>query len=470
MDYQSSMRELYTSLSKHKSSLFFGLIVCLVGVGIAFYAANSPNKNIKASLNTAEKLGAFPIIQPTMKYGFVVDTLQFLEEEIKEGMFFSEILQKYNVPYPTIEKVAKNSKPVFDIRQLRAGKNYTIVTRDTAQAADYMVYEPSVYEYIVFDLKNDLGAKRVQHKVEVDTKTSAGVVASSMWNAMVDNGMSFNLAARLEDALQWSIDFHHIQKNDKFKLVYDEKYIEGEMVGVGDLHAAYFESNGDGYYAFYYNSENPEHEGYYDEKGRPMNKGFLRSPVKYSRISSRYNLRRFHPVLRRVKAHLGTDYAAPYGTPILAVGNGVIERIGYTRGNGRFIKIKHDDTYQTQYLHMQKFAKGMAKGTQVKQGQVIGYVGSTGLATGPHVCFRFWKNGKQVNHLALKFPPAKPLPESEMEAFEKARDEYLAAFAKVDFPALKVKEEKAEPKSNTATDEASVMDAEATEDLAVLEK
>lgn len=458
MDYQSYARKLYTSLNKHKSSLIFGLVVCFVGAGIVYYAANSPSKNIKASLNTTEKLGAFPIVEPTLKYGFVTDTLEFIEGKIDEGMFFAEILQQYNVSYPTIEKVAKNAKPIFDIRQLRAGKTYTIVSKDTTQAADYMVYEPNVYEYIVFDLKDSLGAQRFEREVEIDTKTSAGVVESSMWNAMVDNGMSFNLAARLEDALQWSIDFHHIQKNDKFKLVYDEKYIEGESVGVGDLHAAYFQNNSEDYYAFYYDSEDVEHQGYYDENGRPMNKGFLRSPVKYSRISSRYNLRRFHPVLRRIKAHLGTDYAAPYGTPILAVGNGVIERIGYTKGNGRFIKIKHDDTYQTQYLHMQKFAKGMGKGTQVKQGQVIGYVGSTGLATGPHVCFRFWKNKKQVNHLALKFPPAKPLPESEMEAFTQARDKYMQAFEGVAFPEIRVEE----ARLDEASEEVAIADIKDT--------
>ncbi len=430
------MRKLYTNLNKHKSTLLSALGVCLIGSVITVYSLNNTNKNIQASLKPVETLGAFPIIEPTLKYGFVADTLQFIEGEIKSGMFFSQLLQQHKVSYPIIEKVATNSKPVFDIRNLRAGKTYTIVTRDSTKGADYMVYEPNVYEYIVFDLKDSLNARKVEREVNIEVKTSAGVVESSMWNAMVDNGMSFNLAARLEDALQWSIDFHHIQKKDKFKLVYDEKYIEGEQVGVGDLHAAYFQNNGEDFYAFYYKSEDGKHEGYYDENGRPMNKGFLRSPVKYSRISSRYNLRRFHPVLRRVKAHLGTDYAAPYGTPILSVGNGVVERIGYTRGNGRFIKVKHDDTYQTQYLHMQKFAKGMAKGTQVKQGQVIGYVGSTGLATGPHVCFRFWKNGKQVNHMALKFPPANPLPDSELEGFQCARDGYLGQFEGVPFPKL----------------------------------
>lgn len=241
---------------------------------------------------------------------------------------------------------------------------------------------------------------------------------------MVDNGLSYELTAKMEDALQWSVSFHHAQKDDEFKLVFDQNYIDGEQVGVGEVYAAYYKNASNEYYAIWYGKE--KYAGYYDLEGRPMKKGFLKAPVKFSRISSRYNLNRFHPVLKRTRPHLGTDYAAPYGTPIYAVGNGVVVEASYTSGNGNFVKIKHDDRYQTQYLHMQKFASGIHRGVQVKQGQVIGYVGSTGLATGPHVCFRFWKDGKQVNHLNLQFPPPDPLPADELPAFFEVRDQYLA--------------------------------------------
>ena len=271
-------------------------------------------------------------------------------------------------------------------------------------------------------------------------KVSAGSIESSLWNAMVDNGMSFELTARMEDALQWSIDFHHLQKGDQFKLVYDENYIEGKPVGVGQVHAAYYKNFDNEYYAIYY----PEgkHQGYYDLEGRPMKAFFLKAPVKYSRISSYYNLNRFHPILKRRRPHFGTDYAAPYGTPIYAVGNGVVTKASYTKGNGNFVKIKHDKVYETQYLHMQSFAKGISSGVHVKQGQVIGYVGSTGLATGPHVCFRFWKNGKQVNHLRLNFPPPEPIPESEIPEFKKIRDEFLAQLDAIEIKPLVENEEK----------------------------
>ncbi|MEL6717805.1 MAG: peptidoglycan DD-metalloendopeptidase family protein, partial [Bacteroidota bacterium] len=417
------------------STLLIGCLLLCATLGTYFIVQSNEKEVLQANLLPAEEIGSFPIVQPTLKYGLVVDTFQVTEGKIESGMYFGDILQDHKMSYLDIEELVKNTEDIFDVSKLRIGKNYMVLASDTAQAADYFIYEPNVYEYIVFDLEKKT-AKVEKRKVDVEEKASAGIIETSLWNAMVDNGMSFDLAARMEDALQWSLDFHHIQKADEFKLVYNENYIEGNAVGIGDLHAAYYKTGGDEYYAIYFESEDGKHEGYYDLKGHPMKKGFLRAPLKYARISSRYNLRRFHPVLKRTRPHYGTDYAAPYGTPIYAVGDGVVERANYTKGNGRFVKIRHNDTYQTQYLHMQKFAKGMKVGKHVKQGEVIGYVGSTGLATGPHVCFRFWKNGKQVNHLNLKFPPAKPLPEEYMPQFEELRNQYLAEFDKVIVPEL----------------------------------
>ncbi|MEM0992303.1 MAG: peptidoglycan DD-metalloendopeptidase family protein [Bacteroidota bacterium] len=416
------------------SLILIAVVLLSASLSTYFLLQNKDNKtHLQANLNPSEPIACFPITVPNLKYGFALDTFQVTEGTIESGMFFGDILNQHKVDYANIEAIVRNTKDVFDVGKLRVDRKFMVLTSDTTQAADYLIYEPSVYEYIVFDIKNK-SAKVEKRPILTEERVSAGQIESSLWNAMVDNGMSFDLAARMEDALQWSLDFHHVQKGDQFKLVYDENYIEGASVGVGDLYAAYYKTGEDEYHAIYFKSENEEQEGFYDLKGQPMKKGFLRSPVKYARISSRYNLRRFHPILKRTRPHYGTDYAAPYGTPIYAVGDGVVSRSGYTKGNGKFVKIKHDDTYQTQYLHMQKFAKGMKVGKHVKQGEVIGYVGSTGLATGPHVCFRFWMNGKQVNHLALKFPPAKPLPEAYMPAFEQIRDSYLADLAAVDFP------------------------------------
>lgn len=425
MDLPESFMRFYKKLNKRNLLTFsiFGLVALIFG-GALYYFFDA-RKSLQASLISSEELeiSSFPVVVPNLKYGFALDTFQVVEKTIQNGEFLADILLEQKMDYQGIEQLVANAKDVFDVRHFRVGKNYTILSKDTTQQADYFIYEPSVYEYVVFHLKDEMEVKKVEREITTETSTASGIIESSLWNAMVNNGQSFELTAKMEDALQWSIDFHHLQKGDEFKLVYDQNYIEGEKVGVGMVQAAYYKTGGNEYYAIYF--DNGEDSGYYDLEGRPMNKGFLKAPVKYSRISSYYNLNRFHPILKRTRPHYGTDYAAPYGTPIYAVGDGVVTRASYTKGNGNFVKIKHDDTYQTQYLHMQKFASGISPGVHVKQGQVIGYVGSTGLATGPHVCFRFWKNGKQVNHLNLTFPPPAPLPEGDMPAFNEAKQGYL---------------------------------------------
>ncbi|MEL7248886.1 MAG: peptidoglycan DD-metalloendopeptidase family protein, partial [Bacteroidota bacterium] len=328
----------------------------------------------------------------------------------------------YELPADRAYQLITNAGEVFDLRTMRAGKPLIALAKDSTQRTDYIVYEPSAYEYVVFELKDDLRVWRTEREVTSDTQVAAGIIEGSLWNAMIDRGYSFELTAKMEDALQWSIDFHHLQKDEEFRLVYQQDYIEGEPVAVGQVIAAEYRTADTVFHSIYFDNGPTEETGYYDLTGKPMNSGFLRAPVKYARISSYFNLNRLHPVLRYRRPHFGTDYAAPYGTPIIAVGNGVVTRAGYTKGNGNFVKIRHNETHETQYLHMQKFAAGIKVGTQVHQGQTIGYVGSTGLATGPHVCFRFWQNGKQVNHLKLKFPPAKPLADSLMPKFIAVRD------------------------------------------------
>ena len=428
------MPDSFTQILRQKQKLLkigiSTLSALLIG-GTLFYFSADIKDRLQASLVASEKpaeLGCFPVTVPTMKYGFAIDTFQLLGRSIRSGQFLADILLAQQVDYPSIERIVANSKDVFDVRHFQVGKPYTILTKDSTQQAEYLIYEPNVYEYIVFELKGENKVERHQREVTTEVQSAAGTLESSLWNAIVGQGLSYDLAAKMEDALQWSIDFHHLQKNDEFKLVYEQQFIEGEEVGIGQVHAAYYKTGDNEYHAIYY--DNGKTDGYYDLEGRPMKRGFLKSPVKYSRISSYYNLNRFHPILKRRRPHFGTDYAAPYGTPILAVGDGVVLKASYTKGNGNFVKIKHDGTYQTQYLHMQKFGQGIKSGAHVKQGQVIGYVGSTGLATGPHVCFRFWKDGKQVNHLNLKFPPAKPLPDEDMPQFMELRDQYISLLDK----------------------------------------
>ncbi|MCB0572146.1 MAG: peptidoglycan DD-metalloendopeptidase family protein [Phaeodactylibacter sp.] len=425
MELPESLKKFFNKNRNYLKIGAYGLSGLLL-TGALYYFSSGIKSQLQASLVAAEaprELGAFPVTVPTIKYGFALDTFQVFERTVQSGQVLGDILTQQKVDYPSIQKLVDNSAGVFDVRQFRVGKPYTILAKDSLQTADYLVYEPNVYEYLVFHLKGEMEVERVEREVATEVKTAAGTLETSLWNAIVGQGLTYDLADKMEDALQWSIDFHHLQNGDEFKLVYDQKYIEGEPVGIGKVHAAYYKTGNTEYNAIYY--DNGKESGYYDLEGRPMKRGFLKAPVKFSRISSYYNLNRFHPILKRVRPHFGTDYAAPYGTPIYAVGDGVVEKASYTNGNGNFVKIRHDGTYQTQYLHMQKFGPGIHTGVHVKQGQVIGYVGSTGLATGPHVCFRFWKNGQQVNHLNLKFPPAKPLPDADMPAFTALRDQYI---------------------------------------------
>ncbi len=344
----------------------------------------------------------------------ITDTL------FKQNEFWSQVLTRHGVDYSHIDKLVKKTSHIYDSRNMRAGKRYAVLADPKTKAAQYFIYEPSVYSYYVFNLQDTMGVHKVVRPIETHTRMASGHIKSSLWQALIDAEMHPATASLMEQALAWNVDFYHVQKDDKFRLIFDENYIEGELVGVEALHASWFKNGNTEFYAFRFASE--EYDGFFDENAHPTKKAFLKSPLKYGRISSRFNLRRFHPVLKRRKAHLGTDYAAPHGTPIMAVADGTITKASRTRGNGNYIKMRHDKTYETQYLHMSRFAEGISPGVRVKQGQTIGFVGSTGLATGPHVCFRFWKNGRQVNHLKENLPPPKVMEGPAVDSFFVVRD------------------------------------------------
>ncbi len=435
MDLKESLNQLKRQFGRFARTKIatIGLIgLSAVAFGAFLYRNADASSTLRASLTntTVENvaLGAFPIKVPTLRYGFAIDTFQVKDGKIANGQVLSDLLLAQQVDYAAAQKIIANAKDVFKVSELRAGNPYTVLQREDADRPDYLIYEPNIYEYLIFHLQDDLKVERIKRPVSTEIKAAAGEIKSSLWQAMTDGGMSFELADKMEDALQWAVDFHHFQKGDQFQLVYDQIFVEDRNAGVGKVHAAVYRGGQKEVYAIYYESENGKFKGYYDCEGRPMKSAFLKAPLKYSqmRISSYFNLTRFHPILKEVRPHFGTDYAAPYGTPIIAVGDGTVTAASYTKGNGNFVKIKHDKVYETQYLHMQKFAKGIRPGARVQQGQVIGYVGSTGLATGPHVCFRFWKNGQQVNHLKLNFPNPEPLPKSELPRFYNIRDQYLS--------------------------------------------
>lgn len=405
--------------------------VALMTLGTKYFGQHLSTATALSTVTESRLSEPLEFTKPTIKYGFILDNYHVTEAKIQKNEVLGKILQKHHVPYTQVDKLVTTAKDIYDVRKMNIGKSYMILATDKDNAADYLIYEPNAFRYIVYDLRNETQATVVERPIDIEIKENSGVVTASLWNAIVDNGMSYEMASKMEAALAWQVDFHHIVKGDCFKLIFEEQYIEGKKVGVGRIQAAYFKNKGKEFYAYYYEDE--ENKGYFDDEGRSMKKAFLKSPVQYARISSAYNLKRFHPILRRVKAHLGTDYAAPHGTPIQAVSSGKVLKASRSRGNGNYVKIRHDKTYETQYLHMSKFAKGIKPGVKVKQGQVIGYVGSTGLATGPHVCFRFWKNGKQVDHRRENLPPPNPMEGESFEKFKAMQTSYANRLAAIEF-------------------------------------
>jgi len=416
-----------------KTQFPYALTGAFIFVALGFYII-SPQISSLINDQTLNNLSYFETQKPNIRYGFNADEFEFEEKVVAENEFFSKILSQCYDDHKYVHKMVENTSSVFDTRMLRAGKPYVILRSKNCKDAEYLVYEESPYCYIQYDLKH-FCAQKVTKPVEKRLEVVTGVIekGSSLYKSMIDAGIVAyqNLTNKMERALAWSVDFHHLQEGDRYKLYYEKVYVDGEEIAAGELVAAYFQHRGKDFYSIKY--ERGDIKGYYDENGYSAKKEFLKAPVEFSRISSRYNLRRYHPVLKKVRAHLGTDYAAPTGTPIVAVGDGVIEKAEFSGGNGNYVKIKHNKTYQTQYLHMSKFAKGIRPGTYVKQGDVIGYVGSTGLATGPHVCFRFWKNGKQVDFLTAELPKSTPMPESELSAFFIVRDSIIAKLNQVPF-------------------------------------
>ena len=408
-------------ICKVKTTLIIRRIIfgALLAASVAFLAL-SFWREAHAEENDQTDISELPVSETQYAYGFNLDSFELDRFELKPNEVLGDILSARGVRYSVIDALAREAEETFSVRHLRSGKPCTIVRRKGSGAVDCFVYEPNAYQYVMFNVHGVPDVEIYRHDIEKCVESSGGTITSSLWVTMADLGHPVSLIARMEDALAWSVSFYHVQRGDTYKLIYEHDYVDGIPVGVGKLLGASFNTGGSETFAIYFDSEN--YAGYYDEEGRPMKRAFLKAPVRYSRISSRYSLRRFHPVQKRYKGHFGTDYAAGYGTPIMAVADGKITKASYTRGNGNYVKIRHDKTYETQYLHMSKFATGITPGVRVKQGDIIGYVGATGLATGPHVCFRFWKNGWQVDHLKENLPPPEPMPESSMPAFELVRD------------------------------------------------
>lgn len=356
------------------------------------------------------------LVNAEVFFGIPVGDYQVDQQQVAKNDFLSTILDRYHIPPTTVSQLSEKSKGIFDVRKISLGRPYTVY-KDEAGKAAYFIYQPNEIDYIVYDLRDSVKVYAGKKDVEKRIASVSGIIDGSLYGALEAEGASPDLAVQLAEIYGWAVNFYRINKGDWFKILYERTYVEGEPLGSGRILSAIFSQNGKEYQAYYFQAEGSEKGGYYDENGNSLKRSFLKAPLKYSRISSKFTMRRLHPVQRIWKAHLGTDFAAPHGTPIVATADGVVTESSFGSGNGNYVKLKHDAVYETQYLHMSK--RAVKKGQRVTQGQVIGYVGSTGLATGPHVCYRFWKNGKQVDALKQQFAPSTPISAEYKHAFAK---------------------------------------------------
>ncbi|MCF8413045.1 MAG: peptidoglycan DD-metalloendopeptidase family protein [Melioribacteraceae bacterium] len=344
----------------------------------------------------------------------IVDTIEIapsytvLNQKVGRNETFSDILTKYNVPVKKILQIAEVAKDTFDVRKIQQNKEYIIyLNEDSLKSISKIEYTVNPLESIIFDLQDTINVYRSRKPIKSVERQTSGVISGSLYETLQKNNISIILALKLSQVLAWQVDFYKVRQGDKFKVIYDELSVDDQIIDIGRIKAVYFKHWNQDYYGFYFQSGDVE--DYFDEKGNSLRKAFLKSPLKFGRLASRFSKSRLHPILKYYRPHLGTDYAAPTGTPILSIGDGMVTERGYTKSAGNYVKIKHNGAYTTSYLHMSKFAKATSKGSRVKQGQVIGYVGSTGLATGPHVHLNFYQNGKAVDHLRVKFPSVKPI-------------------------------------------------------------
>lgn len=355
--------------------------------------------------------------KPIVDFGFKYDDFNVHYDTIGHQDTFERILKKQNLNGKKVSEIIKIVKDSFPT-QVRFKRPYVCLrSKDKYNKLQYLIYQPNRLDYYLIDLTDSIVGFKKARPLTYKIKTIAGKLSGSLAATLRNQKIDASLSKKLMKVYAWSIDFFRLKKGDKFAISFTERYINDTLYdGVDSLRASFFEYKGEKIYAFPYQINSNSKVDYYNEEGKALKNYFLKAPLKFINITSRYSKNRFHPVQLKWKPHKGTDYAAPTGTPIMATATGIVEMAGYTAGNGNFVKIKHDKTYSTQYLHMSKIL--VKRGQHVKQGDIIGKVGSTGLASGPHVCYRFWKNGVEVDALKLKLPNSQPMESRDLPRFK----------------------------------------------------
>ena len=387
----------------------FGLISC----------QNSPRSNseqhsvsestVSDTNNTADRE---PVLD---KFGMPLNSLSRSRHILRRNQRFYDILESRGFAPRQIDTVVHAARGKLDMRKLQAGQNYYIYNSDTTGQIAYMVWETSPADYVIFDLSDSVQVLRHEREITIRNERIEGIIETSLYESVLNKGEGAQLVHRLAEIFGWKIDFFALRRGDRFAVLFEKRYVDGEFLEYGEVLAARFRHREETHnaYSFTYDGES----GYYDELGRSVQKLLLKAPLSYSRISSGFSYSRFHPILKRRMPHLGIDYVAPRGTPVIAVGDGTVIESRYRGANGNICKIRHNSMYTTVYLHLSGFARGIYEGARVEQGQVIGYVGSTGRSTGPHLDYRIYVNGRPTNPFTINLPPSENLPEEHMKAF-----------------------------------------------------
>jgi murein DD-endopeptidase MepM/ murein hydrolase activator NlpD len=407
------------------------LAVTCFALSSCIRTAPAEKANVTTVADTAATAATIPDTV-NLIHGIPVDSYNVVTGKVKRNQFIAEILASYNVPWNTIEELLRENREVFDARKVRTGSSYSVfLTKDTVNRADYFIYEHDPTVSYIFSLKDTLTVFRYDAEVKKMLRYSSGSISTSLWEAAMENQLNPNLSAELSEIYAWTIDFFGLQQGDRFKVIYEEEFIGEESIGIRKIHAALFEHAGNAIYAIPYIQDSTM--SFYDTTGASLRKAFLKAPLRYSRISSRFSGARYHPVLKVVRPHHGVDYAAPVGTPVVSIGDGRVTQTAFENGSGRIVRITHNSVYSTAYMHLSRFGPGIAPGVYVKQGQVIGYVGSSGLSTGPHLDFRFYRNGSAVDPLKVQAPPVNPVAPEEMDEFEKVALGYMSLFETISY-------------------------------------
>ncbi len=407
-------------LSKKKQILLSSLLGSILLLVIFI-----PKKQNIEPLDEVEVTDSVEVQEIVYKYGIPLDDYNVDYGLVKENQSLSTILEKHGLSIRQIYDLNLAAKDVFDVRKIRSGQSYAVfTTRDSIPVVEFFVYEENPKSYVVFDLRDNYQVRRGENPVEWIRKEVIGEVESSLWVAMQKEQTDPQLAVVLSNIFGWTIDFFGLQKQDEFRVIYEQENVDGKDLLNFNIIAASFRHGDSTYYAIPF-----EQEGevlYYNDKGNSLEGAFLKAPLDFFRISSRFTNSRYHPILKRYRAHHGVDYAAPTGTPVYAIGSGRVIAKGYqANGGGNYVKIKHNSVYTTTYMHLSRFARGLKVGNSVAQKEVIGYVGATGLATGPHLDFRVFENGKPINPLTIKSQPKKPVSQNDMPEFIMIRDSLI---------------------------------------------